>query len=311
MMAIDISRTTEGLSAVLPPDVSREIWADLQRESIVMRLARRVTLPGSGLTVPIITGDPEPAWVDETEEKPVSRSTFGSKSLKGYTAAVIEPFSKQVVRDLPSLYNACRVRLPKVLARHFDTACLFGPSPGTGFDNLDGIAEVDLTDNEYGGLLEALGRVTNSDDGADVTSWVISPAGEVGLLGALDGNDRPLFTLSPADDGSIGPLLGRPTFKTSHVAKGNVVGLGGDWSTAIWGYVQAITVDVSDQATLTDVDGTTLNLWQRNMIALRIEHEVGFAVRDPERFVRLTHSGPLPGAPIAPVKATTKAAASK
>jgi hypothetical protein len=46
-------------------------------------------------------------------------------------------------------------------------------------------------------------------------------------------------------------------------------------------------VSVSDQATLDD-GGTQLNLWQRNMFAVRCEMEVGFRVRDTDRFVRLT-----------------------
>ncbi|MCV7064995.1 hypothetical protein H7H51_03430 [Mycolicibacterium farcinogenes] len=44
--------------------------------------------------------------------------------------------------------------------------------------------------------------------------------------------------------------------------------------------------------TLTDEDGSTLNLWQRNMFAVRAEVEVGFAVRDRARFVRLTNGTP-------------------
>ena len=56
-MTIDINRATEGLSTLLPPDVSREIWADMQRESIVQRLCRRVQMPGSGLSIPIALTD--------------------------------------------------------------------------------------------------------------------------------------------------------------------------------------------------------------------------------------------------------------
>jgi HK97 family phage major capsid protein len=312
-MAIDISRGTEGLSALLPPAVSSEIWADVQRESIVQRLARRVTIPGSGLTIPIITADPEAQWVDETEEKPVSRSSFGSKSLKAYTMAVIEPFSRQVTRDLPGLYNACRQRLPKALARKFDRAALgFEDSPGTGFETLADVTEIDLTDDVYGGALAALGTVASSADGADVSGWALSPMGEVAFLAALDGNDRPLFTLSPAADGSVGQVLGRPVYKTSHVAEPskNVIGVCGDWGSAIWGYVEAVRIDVSTEATLTDVDGKQLNLFQRNMVAVRAECEVSFGFRDGARFVRLTHSGAIPGMPVgvSPAKAAAKKA---
>ncbi|HUH69662.1 MAG TPA: phage major capsid protein [Mycobacterium sp.] len=75
---IDISRASGGISTLLPPAVAQEIWADMQRESVVQRLCRRVRMPGAGITVPIITSDVEAEWVDETALKPVSRSTFDS-----------------------------------------------------------------------------------------------------------------------------------------------------------------------------------------------------------------------------------------
>ena len=46
-------------------------------------------------------------------------------------------------------------------------------------------------------------------------------------------------------------------------------------------------MSVSDQATIND-GGTQLNLWQRNMFAIRAEIEVGFRVRDLAHFVKLT-----------------------
>jgi HK97 family phage major capsid protein len=293
-MAIDINRTTT--AGLLPPEVSQEIWADMQRESVVQQLCQPTRMPGGGLTIPIITAEPEAQWVDETEEKPVSRSTFGVKTLKPYTLAVIEPFSKQFVRDLPGLYAECRRRLPGALARKFDrTALGYEASPGTGFDTLDDIPEVDITDDPYGGLVAALGSVTGAADGADITAWAVSPQGEVVLLGTRDETGRPLFTLGAAEGGVVGQLLGRNVIKTSHVADtsngASVIGVAGDWASAVWGYVEAINIDVSDQAPLTDVDGTQINLWQRNMIAVRAECEIGFAARDDARFVRLTHSG--------------------
>jgi HK97 family phage major capsid protein len=304
---IEINRTS--LTTDLPAQVASEIWADITRESIIQTLCRRVQMPGSGLTVPVITGDPEAGWVDETEEKPVSRSTFGVKVLKPYTLAVIEPFSKQFLRDLPALYAECRTRLPGALARKFDRAALgFDESPGSGFETLEDAQEISLEPDAYGGLLEALVEITGSGDGADVTAWALSPLGEIALLGVRDNDGRPLFSLGAAEGGSIGQLIGRPVFKTSHVAEpdDDIVGVAGDWKSAMWGYVEGIRLDVSDQATLTDVDGEKLNLWQRNMIAVRAECEVGFSPRDVSRFVKLTHSGTIPPMPKRPAKKVTE-----
>ena len=58
-------------------------------------------------------------------------------------------------------------------------------------------------------------------------------------------------------------------------------------NSAIFGTVEGIKVDISDQATVTK-GGVAINLWQRNMFAIRAEVEVGFIVRDAAHFVKLT-----------------------
>ena len=72
-MATDINRTT---SIALPGEVSSEILQKTQESSAVMSLAQQIKLPGLGVTIPVITGDPEAAWVAETEKKPVKRGTL-------------------------------------------------------------------------------------------------------------------------------------------------------------------------------------------------------------------------------------------
>lgn len=290
---IDVSRATAGLSAVLPPQVSQDIWQEVQKASIIQQLCTPIEMPGPGLVVPIITGDPEAEWVLETGVKPVRRPTFGSKTLKPYTIAVIVPFSRQLVRDLPGLYNACRQRLPLAIAKKFDrTALGYDPVPGPGFEALTDLPEVDLAEGGYDALLAALSSVADSSDDADVTSWVLSVPGEIALLGEKDENRRPLFSASATADGTVRELLGRPVLKNNVVgdAATNAVGIGGDWKSAVWGYVEAVQVSVSSEATLTTDDGP-LHLWERNMVGIRAECEIGFAPRDSNRFVRLTHTG--------------------
>ena len=68
MSGINTNRT----NISLPTSISSEIIQKTQEESAVMKLARQIALPGNGLTIPVITSDPEAAWVDETDDKPVS-----------------------------------------------------------------------------------------------------------------------------------------------------------------------------------------------------------------------------------------------
>ena len=57
-------------SITLPASVSDEIWAKTLESSAVMQLAQRIELPGNGLSIPVVTGEPEADWVTETENKP-------------------------------------------------------------------------------------------------------------------------------------------------------------------------------------------------------------------------------------------------
>lgn len=290
MTAKDVSRETTNV--LLPAEVSREIWQNTQNASVVQSLCPRIQLPGGGIDVPIITGDPTAEWVAETDEKPVSRPTFGTKNIKGYTMAVIVPFSNQFKRDLGTLYTALVDRLPLVLAKKFDRTVLgFDPSPGSGFDTLASAQTASISTNVYDGMVNAISKVATGVEGADVEAWVLTAQAEIAALGAKDGQGRPLFIDSVNTQGGVArEILARPVVKSPHAYKAgtpSTVGFGGEWSTAVWGFVEGLSVDISTQATIND-GGTALNLWQRNMFAVRVEFEVGFAVRDVNRFVRIT-----------------------
>lgn len=296
MAGIDVNRTTSGIT--LTPEQTSEIWSAAEYASAVMQLAQKVDLPGSGVSVPIITGEPEADWVSETAEKKVSRPTFDNKLMTPYTAAVIVPFSNQFRRDKAALYNEIVRKLPQALARKFDQTVfgLAAGAPGSNFDTLGGAAQVGVAGKTYAGLVAADQAVATG--GGILNGWALSPQARGLLLGAVDTTGRPLFTGSAAD-GDVPRLLGAPTAVTKGVYAADLDGAGagtasrlgfaGDWTSAHYGVVEDIQLDISDQATIND-GGTQLNLWQRNMFAVRVEFEVGFRVRNLAHFVQLTNA---------------------
>ena len=283
---IDINRRTTGLQ--LTPEQSNEIWAATVEESAVMRLAQRVNLPGSGISIPIITGDPVADFVAETAEKPVSESTFGAKTMTPYKIAVIELFSNEFKRDFGALYNELVRRLPAAIGAKFDATVFNGTAPGTGFDVLTGSTAVGIGGTgTYGKLVTAF---TTVGAAGRLNGWAVSPQAEGILLSATDQSGRPLLIDSINDDSAVGRLLGAQVVESERVYKAgtpNVVGFAGDWTQARYGIVDGINLAISEEATINT--GTELvNLWQRNMFAVRVEAEVGFIVRDTAAFVKLT-----------------------
>lgn len=287
----------------LPNSVSSEILQKTQEASAIMRLARRIILPGNGVQIPMITGDPQAAWVTETGSKPVSNPTIDKKIMQAHKLAVIVPFSNEFRRDAAALYDALIQRLPGVLAKKFDATVFFGPESSlANFDDLSAVTKQSLQSSVYGGLVNADTDI--SEQGGTIDGYAFSPQGRGMLLGALDGVNRPLFINSIADS-DIPKLLGAATYFTqgaykagsaaagSTAAVPDVVGFAGDWSHAMWGTVEGVKIDVSEEATLTYKDQSnndaTLNLWQQNMFAVRAEIEVGF-VAETQYFNALTRT---------------------
>ena len=284
----------------LPNEVSAEVLQKVQESSMIMQLARQISLPGTGLQIPVIASDPEAAWITEGGNKPVSFPTLDKKIMQGHKLAVIVPFSDEFRRDAGALYDALVARLPGVLAKKFDNTVFFGPASGTlaNFDDLSAVTAVALdnaTAGVYGGLVSA--DINISEHGGSIDGYVFSPQGRGMLLTAVDSQKRPIFINNVAD-GTVPRILGAPTYfgaaayKAGTGSTPDVVGFSGDWTHAMYGIGSAVNVSTSDQATLTYTDGgstVTLNLWQQNMFAVRAEIEVGFAC-EADYFNKLTRT---------------------
>ena len=285
---IDVNRGSTGVA--LPSVLVDTVIQGVRESSAVMQLANRMVIPGSGVTMNVITGDPVPAWTVESTEKTVSEPTFANKVMQPYKLAVIVPFSDQFRRDESALYDAIVARVPDALAKYFDQTVLFGDNnPGTNFDDLSDADAVDIEADAYGGLVTAITGIATA--GGNANGIVMSPQGNGIVMSARydsAGAGEPVFPGYSAGQ----PLFGIPTLTRSAAYKAgssaaNTVGFVGDWSKAFVGIVEDVKLEYSNQATLND-GSNAINLWQRNMFALRCEMEVGFLVADDACFKRLT-----------------------
>lgn len=282
-------------SATLPEDLSSEIFANVQEQSAIMQLSTPIELPGRGMTVPVVTGDPEASFVSEGEEIKVSNSTLAVKEMKPYKLSVIELFSNEFKDNYEAIFAELQNRLPGAIGRKVDSTILYGITPGTGFDTLADTDSVDLSAKAYDGFVDALEKVATAN--GDLNGWILSPKARTLLLKAKDNQQRPLFITNPAVEGKDGgsSVLAIPSLfsRAAHQAKNQgktpeLVGAGGDWTGARFGLVKDITVSLADQATI-NAGSTQMNLYQRDMFALKCTFMFGFVVRDKKQFVRLAN----------------------
>ena len=278
----------------LPIDVASDIIQKTQEGSAIMRLATKVTMPGRGKDIPMITSDPEANWVAETAKKPVSNPGINKKNMTPYKLAVIVPFSDEFARDYKALYDALIARLPGALAKKFDFTVFNGSAPGSGFDVLTGCTaqSIDVNASGKGGFYSALvaADIDIATNDGDVNGYAFSAQARGEMLSALDNDGRPIF-INNVSEGAIPRLLGHGVYYSkglyfagnaasgsgsgSIAAKPDVLGFAGDWTKAMYGTVEGVKIDMSNQATLT-IDSEAVNLWEHNMFAVKAEIELGF-----------------------------------
>lgn len=299
MAGIDINTTTTNF--VLPPEIYGEIWTKARYESAVMQLSRRVELPGRGLEIQTITGDPVAQWVAETEAKPISNPELGKKTMKAYTLAYIDLISEQALRDKRALYDYMIESAPANLAKAFDSTVFNGTAPGTGFDDLSNATQIPMGTgyNVYSQLVAAKAAVAAND--GNITGWVFDSNGEGALLGATDTTGRPLFIDSIATAEGVTRLFGAPLLLRQTAGESgtpNIIGIAGDWDKTRYGIVGEISIFPSREATIFDGDGNGFSVFQNNMVAIRVEADLSFIAQDDAQFVRFTDAAapePEPG----------------
>lgn len=299
--ALDVSRLTNGV--ILTPEMSSEIWTDSIKQSALTQLATRVNLPGKGVKWQTLNAPSAAEWVGETAEKPVVDPSFGSKTMIPYKLAQIITVSEEFTRDAANLWNAVQAQASEAIAQAIDKTFLAGTIPLPGVDGVDTLADAQTVSVKNGKYVDFVKIATTVlDNNGDLNGIAITNKGLSKFLSAVDENGRPLMVPGVGST-ELGSAFGARMikspwgYKEAVAASGSgasavqaapeVLGVAGDWTQAYYGTVQGIRIKMTDTATVKK-GATTINLWQRNMIAFLVETEVGFIVRDKSKFVVIT-----------------------
>ncbi|ASW31273.1 phage major capsid protein [Mycobacterium tuberculosis] len=305
---------TGDFSAFLKPEQAQDYFKEIEKTSVVQRIARKIPMGPTGIAIPHWTGAVSASWTGEAERKPLTKGSFGQKELKPVKITTIFAESAEVVRLNPLGYlETMRTKIAEAIALKFDAAAIHGiakPSEFEGYlaETTNEVSLVDVdqaTANAQGNAYLAVNNALSLlvDNGKRWTGTLLDNVTEPILNTAVDANGRPLFVESTYTEqvGAIreGRILGRPTYVADNVVDGEagerVVGIMGDFSQVVWGQIGGLSFDVTDQATLDfgEVQGGVwvpklISLWQHNMVAVRCEAEFAFMVNDKDAFVKLT-----------------------
>ena len=305
--ALSVSLGSAG-GFTVPADMAAELVPFLRPASAVMSLGPRILpMPNGNITVPRMDGGSTATYVGELGAAGATQPTFGSVDLIARKLNAWVPMSKDMIR-YPSLDVETQVRddAVRAIAQRADLAFMVGDGSNNtprGMESFilgdakvkaanwieataQGASEaqatiVNRTRQDLGKLKAAL---KNANLPMTKPGWIMDPTREEFLLNLSDGLGGLAFGEEMLAQKT---LLGYPWRRTTQIptnrtaASGtnNTVILFADFAEVYIGEAQELEVSAFDQSTYTDASGNVINMAQADMIALMVQTQHDFALR--------------------------------
>ena len=288
----------EAKNGVIPAEQGELVLKEFMANSAVMQLAKQETMTKPIKKFTYLAEGPGAYWVDEANKIETSKATWLTAEMEAKKLGVIIPVSKEFLKwTVPNFFNEVRPAIAEAFYKKFDQAALFGnetpyaanASIWENITNAGNVVVQGTTDNLYTDLNAVLATIEDGDNDPD--GLVTTRKLKKDLRGAVDTNMTPIF--NEVGQGAANQVLGLPIGYTTGTSWDytKAVAIAGDWDYARYGILQGIEYTISEDATLsTVVDelGEPINLFERDMFALRATMHIAFITLKEDAFGALT-----------------------
>jgi HK97 family phage major capsid protein len=282
----------------VPSEQGTLVMKDFMTQAAVTRLAKYEQMTKPEKTFTYLASGPGAYWVGEGERIQTSKATWLDAKITSKKLGVIIPVSKEFLRyTVADFFAQMRPAIAEAFAIKFDQAALFGVnSPfeaGVSVWERINASGNKVENGSLGNLYDELNAVLAlvEDADKDVDGFTTTRRFRQKLRGAKDANGLPIFNdaQAGATQQALGLPIGYADSKSWDTAKALL--LAADWDMARYGIPQGMEYAISQEATLTtikDQNGEPINLFERDMFALRVTQQVAFTTLTDDAFAALT-----------------------
>lgn len=288
----------DAVSGAVPKEEGTLVVKEFMQQSVLTRLAKYEQMNKQEKKFTYLASGPGAYWVGEGERIQTDKATWLTANLKAKKLGVIIPVSKEFLKyTVKDFFTQMRPAIAEAFAIKFDQAGLFGVgSPfevGTSvFERIQTAGHtiaLDSLTNLYDELNGVMAFIEDADKDPD--GFTTTRKFKQNLRGAKDGNNQPIFTDATAGSTSsaLGLPIGYADSKSWDYAKALLIA--GNWDMTRYGMPAGMEYTISTDATLTtiaDAAGNPINLFERDMFALRVTQEVAFTTLAADAFAAIT-----------------------
>lgn len=279
----DNATMLHNMKGVVPRDYGQLIIETVMANSVMMQLAKYEEMTKLEKEFDVMAGGLGAYWVGEGLRIQTSAPKWIKVVMKAKKLGVIVPVSREYLNyKQPDFWNLMRPKVAEAFYKKFDAATILGvENPfewSVDKSATDRKTEGELNLANYDALIGKL-----NDEGYEPNAIVSKVANKSllkGLVRNTDGIPTRLFDGTSLDGVSVFNV-----HKDLGMNKGTLYA--GDFNYAYYGIPYDIHYKISEEAqlsTVTDAEGNPLNLFEREMIAMRATMDVGFMIIKDEAF---------------------------
>jgi len=298
-------RAVPGGSPLIPEEVQRQIVQSVEVESAALNLMPKARMRRAQQRIPVLTQLPTANWVNGSGTldgrdigiKQTTSLLWDNVYLNAETLATIVPVSEHLIADMDyDFWDEIRPKVTEAIAVALDQAVFFGPAPASWPTPLAAQAAAAGNVVVAGTGVDYLADVNSAmaaveADGYDVNGFWARRQVKAKLRGLRSTTNELLYWPDerPSSNGAPGgTLYGERIYFSNAGLTGFSTGASnysticGDWTMAVLGIREDISMELFDQGVITDNTGVIqYNLMQQDMVALRVTARFAFAMPNP------------------------------
>lgn len=278
---------SEKQDGTFTPEMTSALMQDVAGNSLVMQLGTYEEMNGrQEKKFSFQTDGVSAYWVDEGQKIQTSKPEFAEATLRAKKLGVIVLASREYLTYTWSqFFNEIRPQIAQAFYDKIDQAALLNEDNPFAFSvdesatTAENVVTGDLTFDNILSLEDAI-----YDKNGEVTAFVSSNRNHSLLRGATN-PDNPTETIYDRNSREIDGIT---TVNYKDLPKGTVYA--GDWENVRYGTPYNITFKISEDAqisTVTNTDGSPVNLYEQELIALRATMDFAFMTVKDEAFAKL------------------------
>lgn len=277
----DTTFLKDNLSGAVPTEIAQAVIKNVINQASILRVCKHEPMTSDKKVLPKLTDSGSASWVGEGEAIQTTLPKFEYPQLKTCKLAVIVPVTREKIEDtIVNVMSEVQQAMADAFSKAIDEAMIFGVnSPfDTNLIAAIGTQKVTATSSLDDDLSNAMGIV---EDNKYNCSNILMGTSQKKILRKLsnDNNYKGAISLTNAYDTPIEYVRNWDNAKSLAIT--------GDFSKAVVGTRDGMAYEILKEATIVSGTGETaetINLAQRDMIAIKATIRLGFLVAEPKAF---------------------------